>query len=164
MMLQRTRAAQVVPVWTAFTGRWPSLDAAKRSDAAEMQRLLEPLGLRWRIRNLVGALRMLERLDSPSDLRGIPGVGHYIQSAVSCFAFGERVALVDANVVRFYAAAFGFEATDQTRRDRAFHDFAREMLPDARFKEYNWAIIDIVSAGQFGEVLGPLSPPISSHA
>ena len=48
LLLQRTRAASVVPVYNAFVQRYPSptdLAAAPVEDVAE---LMYPLGLRWR--------------------------------------------------------------------------------------------------------------------
>lgn len=145
MMLQRTRAAQVEPVWSAFISRWPTLDEARRASDAELAEALAPLGLNWRIQNLIRLIRSLPDVETPDRLRGAQGVGPYVESAVRCFAFGERVAIVDANVVRFYSRVFGFPVTDSTRRDRAFHAFAASLLPDARWKEYNWAILDVMA-------------------
>ena len=145
MMLQRTRAPQAERVWSAFMERYPSLEVARAAPPEALAELLRPLGLQWRIRNIIRAVRSLERLETPDDLRGVPGIGHYVESAVRCFAFGERVAVVDANVVRFYSLVFKFPVDDRTRRDPAFHAFAASLLPDVRFKEYNWGIIDLMA-------------------
>lgn len=143
MMLQRTRAEQVVPVWLEFTRRWPTLDLARAAADAELKEVLRPLGLEWRLQNIVRLLRSVECLDSPANLRGIPGIGHYIDAAVRCFAFHEPTAVVDVNVVRFYSMVFDFAFADNIRRESKFHQFARSLLPDDRFREYNWGIIDI---------------------
>lgn len=145
MMLQRTRAGQAEKVWNAFMQRYPTLEAARAAPVGELEVLMQPLGLRWRVHNIVNAIRSIERLESPDDLRGVSGIGHYIESAVRCFAFGERVPVVDANVVRFYSLVFKFPVDDRTRRDPAFHAFAASLLPDVRFKEYNWGLIDLMA-------------------
>ncbi len=148
MMLQRTRADQVRGVWTRFMARWPTLADASNASDEELLSVLRPLGLRWRIDNIIRVVHTLSRLTGPDDLKGVVGVGHYAVSAVRCFAFGERVPVVDANVVRFYSRIFGFPASDRTRRDPAFHAFARDLLPEARWKEYNWALIDASAAAR----------------
>jgi A/G-specific adenine glycosylase len=145
MMLQRTRAGQAEKVWNAFMERYPNLEAARTAPPEDLAELLRPLGLQWRIRNIIGAIRSLERLETPDDLQGVPGIGHYVESAVRCFAFGERVPVVDANVVRFYSLVFKFPVDDRTRRDPAFHAFAASLLPDVRCKEYNWGLIDLMA-------------------
>lgn len=157
MMLQRTRAVQVEPVWSAFISRWPTLDEARRAGDAELAEVLAPLGLNWRIQNIVRLIRSLPDLAMAERLSGARGVGHYVESAVRCFAFGERVPIVDANVVRFYSRVFGFPVTDATRRDREFHAFAESLLPDARWKEYNWALLDITADSKAGEIFARLA-------
>lgn len=152
MMLQRTRAAQAERVWLGFMEAFPSLGAARGASDEDLAAALRPLGLNWRIRNIVGVIRTLRRLEAPGDLAGVPGIGHYVTSAVRCFAFGERVAIVDANVVRFYSELFNFPVGDRTRRDPAFHAFASSMLPANRFREYNWAILDVVATRNVSSV------------
>lgn len=156
MMLQRTRAGQAEKVWNAFMQRYPTLEAARAAPVGELEVLMQPLGLRWRVHNIVNAIRSIERLESPDDLRGVSGIGHYIESAVRCFAFGERVPVVDANVVRFYSLVFKFPVDDRTRRDPAFHAFAASLLPAERFMEYNWGIIDIMATRHDGMALSTI--------
>ncbi len=48
VMLQRTRASSVIPVWLDFTERYPDLCSAANADPNEFRLLLRPLGLTWR--------------------------------------------------------------------------------------------------------------------
>src|SRR5439155_4351996 len=61
MMLRRTRAAQVVPVFRAFLSRFPTPQALAEADPAEVLKVLKPLGLYWRIAQFQTLANELER-------------------------------------------------------------------------------------------------------
>ena len=143
MMVQRTRAAQAERVWTSFIERWPTAELARAAPEAAIRDVLRPLGLQWRIENIIAVVRMLE---AGGDMRTLPGVDHYVANAVGCFAAGSRAAIVDANVTRIYSRLFGITANDRTRRTRDFHALAAAMMPRARWKEFNWALLDFGAA------------------
>lgn len=84
---------------------------------------------------------MPSELDKLLDL---PYVGRYAANAVLCFAYGVRVPVVDSNVARVYSRVF--DITPGAKRLSSAHalwDFAREVLPRKRIKEYNWALLDL---------------------
>ena len=49
IMLHRTQAPQVVPVYLRFIERYPDLELLARAERKELHQFLYPLGLRWRI-------------------------------------------------------------------------------------------------------------------
>ena len=82
VMLQRTRAEQVVPTFNEFRVRYPSPAALARASNEELAGLVEPLGLHWRARLLHRLAREIARMDGalPLDqpaLEALPGVGPY---------------------------------------------------------------------------------------
>jgi DNA (cytosine-5)-methyltransferase 1 len=114
ILLRRTRADAVASVWGRFRSRFKSPAAVLRS-RAELRRTLHPLGLRWRVENLIEVARELtKRFDgrvptSREELMSLPGVGDYVADAVLAFALGERAVLVDSNTARIASRVFGLE-------------------------------------------------------
>ena len=122
MMLRRTQARQVVPVYDEFLRHYPTPQALAAATEEEVVRLLRPLGLSWRI---PAFRQMAQRLiadyggEVPHDRKALltlPGVGEYVADSIRCFAFHEPVALLDTNTVRVAGRYFGFPVHAESRR------------------------------------------------
>jgi A/G-specific adenine glycosylase len=100
VMLQQTQVERVVPRWTAWVERWPTVDALAAASPAEVIRAWQGLGYNRRAVNLHRAARQVAAHGWPVDLTALPGVGRYTADAVACFAFGRPVLPVDTNVAR----------------------------------------------------------------
>jgi A/G-specific adenine glycosylase len=119
VMLQQTQAARVAEIYPRFVARFPTVDAMAAVDAATVIRAWENLGYNRRALNMWrAALAISERGAFPrtsAELETLPGIGPYTARAVASFAFGERVAAVDANVkrvlLRLYGDAIDVQAT-----------------------------------------------------
>jgi len=148
VLLHRTRSEQVVPVYEKFISRYPDVDSLCRAEYSDLEALLLPLGLRWRIKKLKEMARTLaERFGSriPEDygeLVTLPGVSDYIASAVRCFAFGHPEPLLDTNTVRVAGRFFGIRVTDSTRRSRKFREFMKKLVPAENPRLFNYALLD----------------------
>lgn len=112
-MLQQTPVARVLPVWVEWLRRWPEPSALATEPAGEAIRAWGRLGYPRRALRLHAAAVAIRDehggavpLD-PVALRRLPGVGDYTAAAVAAFAGGARVAVLDTNVRRVYARAFG---------------------------------------------------------
>jgi len=144
IMLQQTTVAAVRPKFEMFVARWPSVAALAAADEAELMAAWAGLGYYARARNLVACARVVAAAgafpDTEAGLRGLPGVGAYTAAAIAAIAFGERAAVVDANVARVVARLFAISqplpgameairtATDTiTPADRP-GDFAQAMM------------------------------------
>ncbi len=108
VMLQQTTVAAVIPYFEKFTARWSDVMALAAEDEAEVMAAWAGLGYYSRARNLVACARALAARggDFPrteAELRKLPGLGAYTAAAVAAIAFGERAAVVDANVERVAA-------------------------------------------------------------
>lgn len=149
VFLRRTRAANVVPVHSAFFQVYPDLDAYLASDDERLRTLVAPLGLRWRAENLVQLRERLRELSqipiTYEGLTSLPGVGDYVASAVLCFAHGERRPLIDTNLVRLLGRYFGFETGPETRRRRWFIELAYLLVPKLEMVTYNYATLDLAA-------------------
>jgi A/G-specific adenine glycosylase len=144
-MLQRTRADQVVPIFTSFTSRFPTIRSLSLEEE-ELDTMLSPLGLNWRIKKLKELLSEILKLKTvPKDyeeLLALPGVGDYAASALLSFHLDTRRPLIDSNTVRLYGRFFGFSTDTETRRKRWFIDFVEKITPVQCFADYNYAVLD----------------------
>ena len=100
VMLQQTQVERVVPRWTRWLERWPTVESLASASPAEAIREWQGLGYNRRALNLHRAAVAVARGGWPDDLAELPGVGPYTAAAVRCFAFGEPVLPVDTNVRR----------------------------------------------------------------
>lgn len=111
IMLQQTPVARVEPVWREWVARWPVPSAMAAASAGDVLRAWGKLGYPRRALRLHECARVLatEHGDQvPEDvevLLGLPGIGAYTARAVACFAYGQRVPVVDTNVRRVVARA-----------------------------------------------------------
>lgn len=110
-MLQQTPVARVEPVWLSWIARWPTPSATAAASAADVLRAWGKLGYPRRAKRLhecatVIAAEHGDRVPSDVDvLLTLPGIGVYTARAVACFAYGQRVPVVDTNVRRVVARA-----------------------------------------------------------
>ena len=151
IMLQRTKADQVEPVYLDFIKRFSDVEKLNQATEQEGEEYFSRLGLLWRSRLVKRlACELADRFggmipDSRDVLLSLPAVGEYMADAVLSFAYGKDVAVVDVNVCRVIARVFGIKSRGEARRDIKFRKVANEILPIGRAKEFNWAIIDFAA-------------------
>jgi len=149
IMLQRTRADQVEPVYVDFVKKFPNAWELNRATEKEISEYFGRLGLLWRaklVKRLADELVNRFKGEIPKErdlLLSLPAVGEYMADAVLCFAFDEDAAVVDSNVCRIIGRVFDLEARGEARRDPQFRRAVNELLPSGKAKEFNWAIIDL---------------------
>ena len=108
-MLQQTPVARVDPIWRDWVARWPTPSATADAGAAAVVRAWGKLGYPRRAKRLHECAEVIAtRYDDvvPDDvetLLTLPGIGTYTARAVACFAYGQRVPVVDTNVRRVVA-------------------------------------------------------------
>ena len=151
MMLRRTRADQVVPVFERFIELYPILSMAAQANPDAIRRMLYPLGLAWRAENMITVLKeaFLRYGDSITcvgdDLRTLPGVGDYVSGAIACFAGSQPVALIDTNVVRVLGRVFGVDFRGEARRRRDMRDLADTVMDRQYPSDYHYALLDFAA-------------------
>lgn len=148
ILLHRTRADQVRPIYDRTMERFPTIRDLARAPVSELQDLLRPLGLAWRVNLLADAARaLMQRFDGevPHDaaaLQSLPGVGPYITAAVRCFAFGEADPILDTNTVRICGRILDIPVTDSARRSRRFRDLLQYLIDPDHPRDFNFALLD----------------------
>ena len=80
------------------------------------------------------------------DLRKLKGVGDYTAAAIASFAYSEKRAVVDGNVIRVLSRVFGIQTPfDTTAGKKEFAVLAQKLIDDKRPGAYNQAIMDFGS-------------------
>jgi len=152
VMLQRTKADQVLPVYLDFLRKFPTIfDLAKASEN-EIKPFFRRLGLLWR------AVLVKKMADfvvgkhngifprNKEDLLKIPAVGEYISNALLSFAYHQPVVIVDSNVCRIVVRIHGLKIRGEPRRNKVVHELARKMLPSKdKSRSLNLALIDFAT-------------------
>jgi A/G-specific adenine glycosylase len=149
VMLHRTQALQVVPVYEKFLRLYPDLKKLSQAIREDLQQVLHSLGLRWRIDLIYEmASQIMGRFggkipEGKSDLMSLPGVSEYIASAVRCFSWDLPERLMDTNTVRVTGRVFGLEIKDSSRRSRRFKDLLLQLIDTKRSRAFNYALLDL---------------------
>lgn len=110
-MLQQTPVARVAPIWIDWVARWPTPSATAAAGPAEVLRAWGKLGYPRRAKRLHECATVIATdygdvvPEDVETLLTLPGVGAYTARAVACFAYGQRVPVVDTNVRRVIARA-----------------------------------------------------------
>jgi A/G-specific adenine glycosylase len=151
IMLQQTTVPAVKPYFTAFTARWPTVEALASAADDEVMRAWAGLGYYARARNLLACARIVAMEYGgrfPADeaaLRKLPGIGVYTAAAIAAIAFGKRAVVVDGNVERVIARLHAIETPlPQARAEmRALTD---AMTPAAEAGDFAQAMMDLGAA------------------
>jgi A/G-specific adenine glycosylase len=150
LLLQRTRADLVEPLYHRFLAVYPDAHALAKAEPAETEELLRPLGFLHRSRRLPALGQSLvdrHHGDVPRSkqaLLALPGVGEYVANAVMTVAFGQRMPLLDPNVIRLLARVLGRTSTrSRPRDDAALWEFVAHLLPRRRAREFSLALVDL---------------------
>lgn len=150
-LLHRTKAAQVLPVYSAVLRKYPTFASLASAELGELQRILHPLGLFWRVGLMVEASKQIEEShdgqvpEGMNELKSLPGVGSYIAAAISCFAYGRPEVLLDINTLRVFGRVFQKPVTDGSRRSKVFHRLGSQLLDRSNPREFNYALIDLAA-------------------
>jgi len=112
VMLQQTRAGSVVPYYTRFLRRFPSVGRLAAAAEESVLSAWAGLGYYRRARLLHRAAREIVEChggrvpDEPAALRSLPGIGRYTCGAILSICFDRPEPIVDGNVERVLTRVF----------------------------------------------------------
>ena len=103
-MLQQTTVTAVIPYFERFLKRFPTLEKLAHASESQVREQWAGLGYYSRATNLWRAAQTLHQQGGfPKTfalLSEFPGFGPYTSRAVASLAFGEKVGVLDGNVIR----------------------------------------------------------------
>jgi A/G-specific adenine glycosylase len=146
VMLQQTPVARVEPVWRNLLARWPAPADLAEASAADVVRAWDRLGYPRRALRLLACARVVVEQHggrvptAAAELLALPGVGAYTAAAVSAFAHGDRVAVLDTNVRRVLGRLLGAQALPPPVQTRAETSRAQAVLPADAATSVTWNV------------------------
>lgn len=151
MMLQRTKADQVQPVYLNFFSNFKTPSNVARTKMKKLNSMLYPLGLRWRIKRFKEVSQSIVNKfggkvpESREEISKLPGVGDYVAGIVLSVAFNKKEWIVDSNVVRVFKRYFGISTSKEGRRDKHVIDIARTYADSKYPRMVNLALLDFAA-------------------
>ncbi len=147
-MLQRTRTNQVIPIYENFIRLCPTLEAFGKTNRKTLERILRPLGLNWRIRGMLSALKAFWDTYGfvPIDFEELfstPSIGQYIAGAVVCFTTNLPITFIDSNIVRVVGRVFGIESVGEGRRNKFLIQAVASTVDPKKPRDFYYALIDL---------------------
>jgi A/G-specific adenine glycosylase len=141
VMLQQTQVSRVLPAYTAFLRRFPTLAALSEAALGDVLRAWSGLGYNRRARDLhrIARLHPRELPATREGLDALPGVGAYTAGAVSCFSRGESVAFADTNVRRVLGRAL----LGRTATEREAVALDERLMPRTGADRWHHALMDL---------------------
>lgn len=149
MLLQKTEASRVAPVFQTIRRRYPSARLFASAEGDALVALLAPLGLRKRTQAILSLRAIMAEGTLPREmdaLRRLPGVGPYSAGATLTFHLGVRAPLVDANFARVYSRLFGRQTPSVPARDAWLWETADELTPTEGFQDFAYAVLDLAAS------------------
>ena len=151
MMLQRTKADQVLNVYNKFFSEFNSPEKVAHTGLRKIREILYPIGLKWRAKNFKSVCILLiknfngEIPDTRTKLIRLPGVGEYVAGMILSTAFNKSEWVVDSNIVRLFKRYFGIPTSKEGRRDKHIVELAKVYVTTGRPKEANLALLDFAA-------------------
>jgi A/G-specific adenine glycosylase len=148
IMLQQTQVDRVLPKYTEWLAKYPSLHALAEAPEHDVTQTWRPLGYNIRPKRLQSIAReAVARYDGrlPADeetLLSFKGIGQYTAGAIRSFAFRERAAILDTNVARVLFRVFvGTGDPKSHAMTRHLWSISAAVLPRDVF-DFNQALMD----------------------
>lgn len=136
VMLQQTQVATVIGYFQRFLARFPDVASLAQAPLDDVMGLWSGLGYYSRARNLHRcAVAVMTQWGgtfprSAEQLAELPGIGRSTAAAIASLCFGERVAIMDANVRRVLARYLAFDADlAQAANQHRLWAQAQDLLP-----------------------------------
>ncbi|MBI4427485.1 MAG: A/G-specific adenine glycosylase [Ignavibacteriales bacterium] len=144
VMLQQTQVHRVLQKYPKFIKRFPSFGSLARARTSSVIRAWRGMGYNnraVRLQRLAKEIANKHQGKLPRtipQLESLPGIGPYTARAVSCFAFGQCVPVVDTNVHRVLHRIFPKET-----RDEEIWNVAERALPVRNAYSWNQALMEL---------------------
>jgi A/G-specific adenine glycosylase len=148
-MLQQTRVEVVLPYYTRFLERFPTVEALAAAPLEDVLTLWSGLGYYRRARQLHAAAQQVAASGgsfprTPDGLRALPGIGDYTAAAVASIAYGVAAPVLDGNVERVLSRwlALGEDPKRPAARRRLLAA-AASLLAEGRAGDSNQALMEL---------------------
>lgn len=149
ILLQQTNVEKIIKPYLKITETYRGVHELADSDINFLKNIFSDIGLFYRADRLKTiAKEIIECCEGKipeewESLIKIKGIGYYICSAILCFGFNKPYAVLDTNVIRIFERLFEIKSEKKRPRDDIkLWEFAQMMIPEDRYVDYNYAVLD----------------------
>jgi len=149
IILQQTRVAQGTPYYLRFIDKFPDIKTLAKADEDTVLKLWQGLGYYSRARNILATAKIIDQDYSGvfptehGDILKLKGVGPYTAAAISSFAYGHSIPVIDGNVLRLMSRIHGiYEPIDHPNTHKTIDNLLRKAIKLADPAAFNQAIMD----------------------
>lgn len=149
IMLQQTVIKAVIPVYSRFLERFPSVRELAQASEEAVREAVRGLGYYRRFRFLHLAAKALVQQNSPwpttpEDWQELPGIGDYTSAAIASIAFNAPKAAIDGNVERVICRLLDVRRpVNDPAIKPSVKKRAQELLDKARPGDFNQAMMQL---------------------
>lgn len=152
IMLQQTQVVTVIPYFTQFMQRFPTVSDLAQASLDEVLGMWSGLGYYSRARNLHRCSQVVVSEHggvfptSKDALQVLPGIGPSTAAAIASLCFAQREAILDGNVKRVLTRVLGFgHDLSMATHEKALWQLAHEVLPtrEAEMPRYTQGMMDL---------------------
>ena len=136
IMLQQTQVTTVLGYYERFLQQFPDVASLAAAPEDDVMALWSGLGYYSRARNLHRCAKAVVAEHggafprTAAVLATLPGIGRSTAAAIASFCFGERAAILDANVKRVLTRVLAYgEDLSSSRHEKALWVLAEDLLP-----------------------------------
>lgn len=149
VILQQTRVEQGMSYYHSFCEKFPTVFELAKASEDDVLKTWQGLGYYSRARNLHATAKLIVNSlngqfpQSYEGLLQLKGIGPYTAAAIASFAFKEKKAVVDGNVMRVLSRVYGIEEPiDSTLGKKLMAAQAQDLIDAEQPDIYNQAIMD----------------------
>ena len=149
IMLQQTQVDRVIPKYTAFLKKFPTVQALAKAKTGEVLALWSGLGYNSRAIRLQEAAKLLVKRyqwkfpKSRDALLDLPGIGPYTANAILSFAFNLSYPCIDTNIRRIILHEL--QLPEDTSAEKLY-DLAEQLIPEGKSCDWHNALMDYGSS------------------
>ncbi len=169
IMLQQTQVKTVIPYYQKWIAVFPTLTSLASAPLSKVLKFWAGLGYYRRARMLhQGAQKVVKEFKgkvphSLEALRKIPGVGPYTAGAIASIAYGQKVPVLDGNIIRIFTRIFAInQSIDNPKTIQKLWALSASLLPKERIGDFNQALMELGATVCFPKNPQCLNCPIVS--
>jgi A/G-specific adenine glycosylase len=146
VMLQQTQVERVLPRYSAFLDRFPTVETLAAAPLADLLALWQGLGYNRRALMLQRAAAEITARhggvvpDSVADLVRLPGIGVYTAGAIAAFAFGRATPFIETNIRSVFIHVFFHDRTAVS--DREILPLVEQTMDRGNIRDWYNALMD----------------------
>ena len=150
IMLQQTQVNTVIPYFTRFMQKFPTVIALANAEQDQVLNLWTGLGYYARARNLHKAAQKVRdefKGQFPAnfdDVLSLPGIGKSTAAAILSLADNQAYVILDGNVKRVLARYFAVEGWPGNKKiEDSMWKLAQTLKPNERYNHYTQVMMDL---------------------